>query len=242
MHTEVVLQADKLDSQINQDLDARIIDSYLNRGILRWLKKRYGYSREEREGFETNQQRIDELSSLHIKSPEEQPRITPTPLSATGIFEVPLVVSNNYLKYDYLHLTRARIDISSNDCVKRVVYNNKQTDDRDTFYDKPSFKWGNVRATFGRSSIQTDESAIYFDSDGDFDIDYVYLDYLKLPRTVFIGGYDHINGDPDYTAISGNSFDCDIDPGFHEEIVEAAVLEIKIDLENQVGYKLQKSN
>ncbi|GIU70138.1 MAG: hypothetical protein KatS3mg002_1374 [Candidatus Woesearchaeota archaeon] len=227
LHYELELEVNKIDSNDRIDLLPAEKDAYLNRAIWIWFKNRYGSEKPKR-GFETDQLRISNLASLHIKSPELQPPLTPTLLS-NGIYEVKL----NNLDYNYFVLTRARADIIKDNCTEtQVQVKLVETDDMNEMrFLKPSFKWKRINARFGRSSDKSETQSLYLDTGNDFIISNVYIDYLKQPNIVFIGGYDR-------TAIGlGNSqtpVQCDIDSSFHSEIVSIARQEVERDLLNQL--------
>lgn len=235
LHYEFKLEANKIDSNDRPDLLPAEIDAYLNKAIWLFVKSRYGSTQPLR-GFETDQLRISNLASLHVKSPELQPVITPSSLN-NGIYEVKLTTPT--LSYNYLALTRARVNMgkdgctSSNELIKVV-----ETDDRsDIRFIKPSYTWKRINARFGKSSDGSNNQSLYLDTGNDFTISGVYVDYLKYPNTVFLGGYDR-------TSIglgsSTTATECDIDSAFHPEIVSLAVQELTKDLRDPQAYQIIK--
>lgn len=223
LHYELKLELNKIDSNDRPDLLPAEIDAYLNRGIWRWFVSRYG-SEKPKKGFETNQLRISNLASLHVKSPELQVAITPTSLGS-GIYEVKL----SSLTYDYFVLTRARTDITKSNCThSKDTVKIVETDDDNTIrFLKPSFIWKRVNARFGKSSDGTANQSIYFDTGSDFTISSVYLDYIKKPNQVFLGTYDRTNIG---LGSALTAVECDIDSNFHYEIVSMARQEIERDI------------
>ena len=103
MHYNFELELDRVASNDRPDFMPWEIDEYLNKGISTFVKTRYSVSNKLKVGFETNQKRIDELSSLHIKSPELQPPIVPIDLG-NGRYEVRLNnlgdnINGQYFRY-----------------------------------------------------------------------------------------------------------------------------------------------
>lgn len=227
LHYELGLELNKIDSNDRPDLLPAEKDAYLNRAINRWLIARYG-SEQPKRGFETDQLRISNLASLHVKSPELQAAIVPSSLGS-GIYEVDL----SSLTYPYFVLTRARVDIADNTCtVSKEEVKVVETDDRNNIrFLEPSFTWKRVNARFGKSSNAADTQSLYLDTNNKFTITNVYLDYIKKPNTVFIGTYDRT---PIGLGNSTTPVECDIDSSFHPEIVTLARLEVERDLFNQM--------
>jgi hypothetical protein len=46
------------------------------------------------------------------------------------------------------------------------------------------------------------------------------ISYIKYPNRVFIGGYNHIDK---HSVSAGTQIQCDIDEGFHQDIVQMAI-------------------
>jgi hypothetical protein len=69
-----------------------------------------------------------------------------------------------------------------------------------------------------------------------FDIDEVYVSYVKYPNRVFIGGYDHIDGQ---SKNDSPQIHCDLDDMIHDEIVREAIRLSKRDMEAKYEAYLQ---
>ena len=210
MHHEFKLEKNKIDSLANMDFTPVEIDSYINKSALFFAKNRARPNKSNR-GFETDQDRITQLSNLHIKSPELQSGLVPT-LVSNGIYKIEL----KDLAYEYLYLTKAKVDINTTDCTKTGVrVKLQQTDDDNTLYSSPSFNWGVVNGQFGKTDsgtvINVEKSALYLYTEADSEISSVYIDYLKYPNRVFYSGYDHIDGQ---SISTDPKINCDIDAAF----------------------------
>lgn len=114
MHYVFDLGLDRVASQDRPDMYPNEKDNYLNRAIVEFIKSRYGFD-EKKQGFEISQERISNLTNLHIKSPMVQPSLIPTELS-TGLYEVRL----SSLLYRYMFLTSAEIVVRRNGCDKTL--------------------------------------------------------------------------------------------------------------------------
>ena len=154
MHVEFKFQYDKVDSYDRRNLFPWEIDSFLNRAITLFLKERYDVDKSKKRGFETDQKRISDLATLHIKSPELQPYVVPTSIG-NGRYEVNLNQLGNDINgsyYRYLFLTKALVEIEKDNCVKLCEVTLYQIDDRKNTYNEPSWKWCRSLANFGRST------------------------------------------------------------------------------------------
>jgi hypothetical protein len=235
LHHEFKLEKNKVDSLASMDYLPVEIDAYLNKSIWFFLKSRYKINQSNR-GFETNQDRITQLSNLHIKSPELQPGIVPT-LVTNGTYKIEL----KDLDYEYLFLTKANCNIKKADCIKNGVrIKLTQTDDNNTLYSSPNFNWKIVNGQFGKTDSGTatnvEKSALYIYTEEGSEITTIYIDYIKYPNRVFFGGYDHIDGQ---SVSTDPKINCDIDAGFHDEIVRQAVLFAVEDLGDVQGTQIK---
>lgn len=156
MHYNFELELDRVASNDRPDFMPWEIDEYLNKAIWKFVKTRYGIS-QQKFGFETNQKRIDELASLHIKSPEVQPPVVPISLG-NGRWEVRLSSLGNNINgqyFRYLFLTAAEVVIRKGKCTKKIRHTQWQIDDRKLSLSEPSWKWNRIIANFGRSTFIT---------------------------------------------------------------------------------------
>jgi hypothetical protein len=235
MHFEFKKELNRIDSNDFPDFNPAEVDSYLNAGINSWQIKKYGEGKKE--GFETNQEKIAELSNLHILSPNEQPALTPTSIG-NNRYEIKL--EEGTILYEYYVITKVDVDITEGSCSKTNIRTRfVQTDDVLNFYTKPSFKWKRVPIEYGKSSDGTDNTSLYFLTDGVFSIDDAYISYLKKPARVCLGNYKHIDDTSSSTTTTQTN--CDIDSDFHHEIVRQAVLLAQVDMRDAQGVKLKQT-
>jgi hypothetical protein len=239
MHYRFDLEVDRVASQDRPDILPPEKDDYLNRAINIFVKDRYGFDNPKKEGFETSQERISNLMDLHIKSPGLQPALTPINLN-NGLYELRL----SSLLHRYLFLTSAKVVIRKGQCTKTIDYTSWQIDDRKTTFSDASYEWSRVLANFGKSTLVTtvnkDLPSMYFDTRDkggvpQFEIDSVYISYIKYPNRVCIGGYKHI--DDKTPSLTTPVTQCDIDDIFHDEIVRIASELAFKDIQDQFGYQ-----
>jgi len=174
MHYEFDLRLDRVASQDRPDFYPNERDAYLQRAITKWVKDRYGVDNPKKTGFETNQERISNLMTLHIKYPV-QPLLTPIS-AGTGRYELRL----SSLAHPYLLLTSARVNIYKDGCTKTIDSKSWQIDDKKNTFNEPNFEWGRVLANFGKSTLVTTNNnelaSIYFDT-----LDYTSVnDWIKI--------------------------------------------------------------
>jgi hypothetical protein len=239
MHFRFNLGLDRVASQDRPDMYPNEIDNYLNRAILEFVKDRYGFASQKLGGFETSQERISNLMTLHVKSPSVQPAIVPV-TNVDGIYEIRL----NSLLHRYLFLTSAKVKISKGDCNKSIDFKNWQIDDMKNTFNEPNFDWGRVHVNFGLSSAASTSNAdlpsMYFDTtnyagEQQFNVDEVHINYIKTPARVCLGTYKHIDDTTPNPTTAVTS--CDIDDSFHDEIVNIAVQMAFKDIQDTFGYQ-----
>jgi hypothetical protein len=162
-HYQIRLLVDRLASNDRPDfLDSEIDEAY-NMAHMEFIKTRYNIDKSvftdksrlmNTLGFETNQKRIDELASIHVKSPEVQPAITPIILG-NGLYEFRLNDLGNNINgqyFRYLYLTKIVLTIKKGNCLKTIDGLVWQIDNRKTSYSASSWKWNRALANFGKSS------------------------------------------------------------------------------------------
>tara|TARA_R110000851_G_scaffold18032_5_gene56865 strand:+ start:846 stop:1574 length:729 start_codon:yes stop_codon:yes gene_type:complete len=214
MHYDFKVKLDKVASQTKEDFNVAEIDWLLNEAQDVFIKQRYGLNNPHRTGFEVTQKRIDDLSSLHVKQPE-QVGITPTLTS--GVYEVPL----SSLTHTYLFYTRGSVDVTVTNCPTTTMQlRHIQADDlsdalRDPF-NQSSITDG-VLFNFGKSSGNLATTSIYI-YPGTLTLGDVYIEYIKHPRQMFFGTYTYIDGST--TTLTN----CELPEHTHSEMVDQAVL------------------
>lgn len=156
MHYNFKLQFQRVDSLDKIDFESYQIDEYLYKAIWLFLKERYGFDERIKKGFETDQSRITQLSSLHIKSPELQEPVIPINLG-DGRYEVRLnsLGSNiNGQYFRYLFFTSGWVKAKKSNCYKNIDIVPQRIDESKNTYTDSSWLWRRVTVNFGKSTYQ----------------------------------------------------------------------------------------
>lgn len=163
MHDNFDLLLNRKSSNDRPDFPPWEKDELLNLAILQFVKTRYNLDKSvfgdkmqlyNSLGFESNQRRIDELKTLHIKSPELQPSLIPINIG-NGIYEFRLNALGNNISgqfFRYMFLTKMFIKAVKNNCRKNIEVRNWQIDDTKTSFTASSWKWNRALANFGKST------------------------------------------------------------------------------------------
>jgi hypothetical protein len=227
LHYDFKIKIDKIDSFKKRNFETYEIDWIINEAQILFMKQRFGQSNFKLKGFETTNKRKTDLGNIHIKSPVVQPGILATQ-SGTDIYSVSL----DKLKYKHFIITRVHVDGEQNGCEKNMKNIKYAThDDLNEYlirsFNKPSFKWGRVILTEGQSDTPGIKS-LYIYTD-DFKINNVYIDYVKMPRRVWFGNYDSLDGQH---VIGDKEISLELDESIHSEIIDIAVSECSRIIEN----------
>lgn len=210
------LEANKVDSKLSQGLAWPAIVSYLNRGMMQLLKRRYGGNNNYRATLEQIQKRIDEWQKLIVS----HKRLNGTPNEKEKFFEFNLTDAQ-----DYLFLLRATFEVTKGDCRDQICYITRltQSDDLNNNLDNPNtsstFEWREINYR-----LSSDKILAYTDSSFSFSIDTAIIDHLRYPVSLDISGYTHFDGTP------STDIDCELPKFLHDEVVNEAVLLFKASL------------
>lgn len=213
MHYDFNVKLDKVGNLSKDSFNRAEIDWLLNEAQEVFVKTRMGLNNPKREGFEMTQKRIDDLSSIVVKYPE-QPAITPT--LDSGVYEIEL----DTLTQPYMFLIRAVADVKDdNDCEKSVTLKFVQHDDlSDALEDpfsSPANNLNDIPYNIGRSSDGLGSSLYIYP--GSNDVQRVRLEYIKRPKRIYFGDYTYIDGS---TTVETSS---ELPDHTHSEIVDLAV-------------------
>jgi hypothetical protein len=234
LHYEFKLKMDRVDSLSQQDFNVAEIDWLLNEAQLVFVKRRYsGLSNPKQRGFENTQKRIDDLSTLVIKYPE-QPPLTATLLD-TGVYEV--VLADTVAPYLFLVDAYTDLNVDADCIIRGVPLKFIQHDDiRRTLKDpfnEPSLEF--IPYNIGRSSSGSGSSIYVYG--GKLPASYinsVYIEYVKYPSRISFGGYQYINGVTYSTATS------ELPEQTHSELVDIACELAALNIENPEYIQLKQ--
>lgn len=221
-------KADKLDSKDFTDIPLPIIIRLLNEAQLSTVLERYGENNIYHAGFESNQKRIDELSTLVV--PEEVlimsilPGKTSYP-NSDNIYSGDLTNT----KEKYLFLLRCNFIACTSICTG-INMNGIQTttDDLDRIlnspFECPSLEWRETPYRITNKSLRA-----Y--SDNSYTVSHAVIDYLRYPKDMDITGYTHRDGSISTTT------ECELPEFLRKTIVNKAVLSIKESLKDNIQYE-----
>jgi len=249
-HRELLLRVNKVASLGNPNLYPFTIDDYLTRAQQILVDKFFPYSKQNNAGFEANTFNIAALSNITVSSPEVQSGIVPLEI-ITGKYKVNL----GDLAFNFVFPTKVEIDVSEikngckTQCTKRIRCDLFQTDDIKNRINQPSFLYGKVHHKFGFSNDNTSiprYSAVFFDTTDvkeikQFNIDRVYISYVREPKRVWLGNYDYTydlkpdsgsNIVPGYEAGVNNPIDLELAEHFHKDIIDIAAQLVINDIKN----------
>jgi len=181
---EFKLNMNKVNRQENVDIPVEDIIVYLNKAQLSWIKTKLNQNNIYKSGFDSIRKRIDDLQILK----ESNVKLTPTKtndLLHLG-YECPLSDAPNYMfylssyakakKYNCSKILQTDL-IRSGELTTKYINNNYE----------PSFEWRYTLVTLGSDNLQ-----IY--TDGTFEIENVYLTYLRYPKQIDSMGYVKFDG------------------------------------------------
>ncbi len=216
LHYDFKIKTDKIDSLKTRNFLPAEIDWILNESIQEFVDNKYG-------DFEDKQDIIDQLNTLVIKSPTSLQAPMTCTLESPGVFRMNLADLN----YPYLHLVRLNVLGSKSGCNDKIIKGREVShDELDKVllspFEGPSFIWMNIPYVFGKTDNILDGASIYLYTKGNFDVVEAYPEYLKIPRKVFFGGYDSLDG---LYSASDPPIECDLPEAFHRRIVDIAVAE-----------------
>lgn len=222
-HIDFKVKLNKIDTNQKRNFSPEEIDWLLNEAQSQYFRTRYNSINLTKAGFEENQLRIDELSNLHIKYPE-QPDINVI-VKDVDLVELPL---RSFIK-PYYHLTS--ITVYDETCKQWLSCIHARHSEYLEEIKNPFNKFTAIY-NFGRDSLIPDSSSIYIYKN----ISKVRVSYLTYPRKLYIGTYEH----PDSTLTSPQGFEL---PEFtHSLIVDLAVNEAERILRGGFNDKVLVNN
>lgn len=211
MHTSFKVEYDKTYGLESPSFEREEIDYWLTQGVRSFTKTRYSGLNTKKESFEESQKRIDDLRTLVV---EDQISVTET--SGTGDYK-----PNSWratLPNEYWFTLGEEVDIQYNDIRTPDSNTNKRqgvtegtVNNYRSLLDNPYSEYRlhyeeakPIRLFLGNT--------VELITDGNYDILYYYLRYLRKPVDIVYG-----------------SVDCDLPEHTHDEIVKTAV---RMALEN----------
>lgn len=217
MQFEVKRKLNRLDSQQNRNFKIPVLDNIINEAIEIYIASIAQPRVQNQLGFETSQRSIDDIRTIVIDR---------KPIKTTKIDSKSYTIS---LPTDYQYFISATALIKKQGCEDRTARCiPTQHDDRfeESVFDDSSFGWREVNIWFY-------EGGIKIFTDGTFDIDTVYLNYIRKHKYVhnaeaFLPAKQYISLDG---VLLKGSQDCELPEPTHREIVDIAVLLMAMELQ-----------
>jgi hypothetical protein len=181
---EFKLNLNKMDRQDNVQIPLEDILVFLNQGQLSWIKSKIGENNIFRDGYEGTRKRIDDLQTLKVDD-ASLPLIKTTDVLHKG-YKADLKTLPDYMMYVMSHAGARKGECKAGLSVDLIRQNDLSTLYFDANF-SPSYEWRSTFATIGQDNI-----IVY--TDGSFELEYVYLTYLRYPKSIDSEGYIKIDG------------------------------------------------
>lgn len=231
LHYDFNLMSDKIGGNDRRSFSSPEIDWLLNRAQEALLNQ-------QADMFELNSKRTHDLMSLHVKQPL-QPGIVsilhPDRIkSANGdvyVYELPIDTSDFVLPY--FSFTKIAATIIANTCEYRAIARYMDNDDFEEAL-KSSLELSEtlIFVNMGRRTSQEGRS-LYIYSLYPIKDAKIYVEYIKKPRKMNIGGYVYLDG---FTTVTSQ---CELPERLQHKLVNYAVA-LAYGSMNDEAYNLKK--
>lgn len=204
---EFKLAMNRINRQDNVDIPIEDVIVYLNNAQLSWIKTKINPNNPLRQGLDSIRKRIDDLQEIKVSGVVLKP--TKTKDNFLLGYECSLSGVENYMFYGYSNCLASRKKCKAYlkiDLVKQGEIQSKYTNTDFT----PSFEWRTTLSTLGDNKLFVYKAA-------DFNIEEVYLTYLRYPVKIDIEGYETLEGKPSQTS------HCELPEYAKSDIVDLAV-------------------
>jgi hypothetical protein len=191
---EFKLSLNKMDRQDNVQIPLEDILVFLNQAQLSWIKSKVGENNIYRDGYEGTRKRIDDLQILKVENASLI--LTKTTDVLYKSYQANLKTLPDYMMYVMSHAGARKDDCKAGLSVDLIRQNDLSTLYFDANF-SPSFEWRNTFATIGQDNI-----TVY--TDDSFEIDNLYLTYLRYPKPINSEGYITLDG------LDSSNQDCEL--------------------------------
>ena len=181
---EFKLNLNKMDRQDNVQIPLEDIVVFLNHAQLSWIKSKVGENNIFKDGYEGTRKRIDDLQTLKVDD-VSLPLIKTTDVLYKG-YKANLKTLPDYMMYVMSHAGARKDDCKAGLSVDLIRQNDLSTLYFDANF-SPSFEWRSTFATIGQDNI-----TVY--TDDTFEIENLYLTYLRYPKPIDSEGYIKLDG------------------------------------------------
>lgn len=181
---EFKLNLNKMDRQDNVLVPLEDILVYLNQAQLSWIKSKVGENNIYKDGYEATRKRIDDLQILKVDDASLLLQKT-TDVLYKG-YKADLKLIPDYMMFVMCHVGASKQKCKAGLTVDLI----RQNDLSNLYFDAnfgPSFEWRTTIATIGQDNI-----IVY--TDDSFELDKLFLTYLRYPKSIDSEGYIKIDG------------------------------------------------
>ena len=214
---EFKLNLNKMDRQDNVQVPLEDILVFLNQAQLSWVKSKVGESNIFRDGYEGTRKRIDDLQVLKVNDASLLLQKT-TDVLYKG-YKADLKTIPDYMMYIMSHVGARKEDCKAGLTVDLIRQNDLSTLYFDANF-SPSYEWRTTLATIGQDNI-----IVY--TDDTFEIENLYLTYLRYPMPVDSEGYIKIDG------LDSSKQDCELPYYAKSDILNLATKFAAQSVDNQ---------
>jgi hypothetical protein len=181
---EFKLNLNKMDRQDNVQVPLEDILVFLNQAQISWIKSKVGENNIFRDGYEGTRKRIDDLQVLKVNDASLTLQKT-TDVLYKG-YKADLKTIPDYMMYVMSHVGARKEDCKAGLTVDLIRQNDLSSLYLDANF-SPSYEWRTTLATIGQDNI-----IVY--TDDTFEIENLYLTYLRYPMPIDSEGYIKIDG------------------------------------------------
>jgi hypothetical protein len=181
---EFKLNLNKMDRQDNVQVPLEDILVFLNQAQISWVKSKVGENNIFRDGYEGTRKRIDDLQVLKVNDASLTLQKT-TDVLYKG-YKADLKTIPDYMMYVMSHVGARKEDCKAGLTVDLIRQNDLSSLYLDANF-SPSYEWRTTLATIGQDNI-----IVY--TDDTFEIENLYLTYLRYPMPIDSEGYIKIDG------------------------------------------------
>lgn len=214
---EFKLNLNKMDRQDNVQVPLEDILVFLNQAQLSWVKSKVGENNIFRDGYEGTRKRIDDLQVLKVNDASLLLQKT-TDVLYKG-YKADLKTIPDYMMYIMSHVGARKEDCKAGLTVDLIRQNDLSTLYFDANF-SPSYEWRTTLATIGQDNI-----IVY--TDDTFEIENLYLTYLRYPMPVDSEGYIKIDG------LDSSKQDCELPYYAKSDILNLATKFAAQSVDNQ---------
>lgn len=204
---EFKLSLNKMDRQDNVLVPLEDILVYLNQSQLSWIKTKIGENNIYKDGYEATRKRIDDLQILKVNNHSLQ--LTKTTDVLYKGYKADLKLIPDYMLFVMAHAGATKQGCQAGLTIDLI----RQNDLSNMYFDAnfgPSYEWRTTLATIGEDNIivYTDET---------FELQNLYLTYLRYPKPIDSEGYIKLDGQDSISR------DCELPYYAKQDIVDLAV-------------------